>query len=595
MFTARWIGLGLSMFFAAGSARAADKVGVAMLEITGSPTDSPSPLAWLMGAEAEPTTRQLAEGILALAKDAKVSACVIRLKDAELNFTQAQEIGGAIAELSASGKPVHVFAEGYGNVELVLASYADEVIVQSGGAVSLTGMHMEEMYLADTLAWIGVKAELIQVGDYKGANEQMTRNAPSPQWSQNIDQLLDGLYDAMRSTLISNRGLSAEQLDHAMESLWLSEPADQISSGLIDAAVDLATLGDHLAARHGGEVRWIEVKLVDESSKMDMTNPFAIFGMLSQTPTNKPEGPAIAVVHVSGPIVDGDSTAAGLFGEQSVGSRTIRNALEEARDEKLVKGVVLRIDSPGGSAIASEVIWQGVQRVAEKKPVWVSVGTMAASGGYYVAVAGDRIYMNPSSIVGSIGVVGGKLSMGDLYETLKVRVVSRGRGPASDVFSSAKAWDAPTRELVQTKMKETYDLFASRVSAGREGIDLSKTAEGRLFAGQRAVELGMADEIGSLQTAISDLATSLDLDEFEVINYPGPMGIDEFLSDALGGFVQSPSVQGPLGLAGNPMLQMAEAIIGPRAWPAVRDAAASLVQLRREPVLLTMPRAIIVR
>lgn len=595
MFAARWIGLGLSMVLAAGSAQAADKVGVAMLEITGRPTDSPAPLAWLLGAEAEPSTRQLVEGILALADDAKVIACVIRLKDAELNFTQAQEIGGAIASLSASGKPVHVFAEGYGNVELVLASYADEVIVQSGGVVSLTGMHMEEMYLADTLSWIGVKAELIQVGDYKGANEQMTRNAPSPQWSQNIDQLLDGLYGAMRSTLISNRGLSEEQLDHAMGSLWLSEPEEQVSSGLIDAAVDLATLDDHLAARHGGDVRWIEVELVGESSKMDMTNPFAILGMLSRTPTNKPTGPAIAVVHIAGPIVDGDSTAAGLFGEQSVGSRTIRNALEEARDEKLVKGVVLRIDSPGGSAIASEVIWQGVRRLAEKKPVWVSVGSMAASGGYYVAVAGDRIYMNPSSIVGSIGVVGGKLSMGDLYDTLKVHVVSRGRGPGSDIFSSTKAWDAPTRELVRSKMKETYDLFASRVSAGRDGIDLSKTAEGRLFAGERAVELGMADEIGSLATAIRDLALSLTLAEYDVIDYPGPMGLNEFLGDALGGFVRSPSVRSTPALTGNPMVQMAEAIVGPRAWPAVRDAAASLAQLRREPVLLTMPRAIIVR
>ncbi len=595
MFAARVLSLGMSMILVSGSALATDKVGVAMLEITGHPSDSPSPLAWLLGPEAEPTTRQLVDSLRALADDQRVAACVVRLKDAELNFTQAQEIGAAIAGLSASGKPVHVFAEGYTNVELVLASYADEVIVQSGGAVSLTGMHMEEMYLADTLSWVGVQAELIQVGDYKGANEQMTRNAPSPQWSQNIEQLLDGLYGAMRSTLVSNRGLTDQQLDQAMQSLWLSEPEEQVSSGLIDAAVDLATLDQHLAAKHGGDIRWIDVEPAETRVKMDVSNPFAILGMLSQTPSNTPEGPAIAVVHVSGPIVDGDSSAAGLFGEQSVGSRTIRNALEAARDEKLVKGVVLRIDSPGGSAIASEIMWQGVRRVAEKKPVWVSVGSMAASGGYYVAVAGDRIYLNPSSIVGSIGVVGGKLSMGDLYDTLKVRVVTRSRGPASDVFSSSKPWDEQTRALVRSKMKQTYDLFASRVSAGRKGIDLSATAEGRLFTGARAIELGMADELGSLDVAIKDLAGSLSLDEYEVIDYPGPMGIDEFLSEALGGFVQATGTGMPGSFAGNPMVHVAETIIGPRAWPAVRDAAASLAQLRREPVLLTMPRAIIVR
>lgn len=595
MVAARALGLAACMTLVVGTAMGADRIGVAMVEITGQPTDAPSPLAWLLGAEAPPTTRQIVEGIVALGENDMVGACVVRLKDAELNLTQAQEIGEAIATLSASGKAVHVFAEGYANTELVLASFADEVIVQAGGVVSLTGMHMEEMYLADTLSWIGVKADLVQVGDYKGANEQMTRSEPSPQWSQNIDQLLDGLYGSMRATLLSNRGLSDEQLDRAMGSLWISEPKDQVESGLVDAAVDLASLDEHLTSRHGSAVQWIEVDLAGESVAMDLSNPFAMLGMLAQTPSNEPEGPAIAVVHLGGPIVDGDSNAGGLFGEQSVGSRTIRNALEEARDEKLIKGVVLRIDSPGGSAIASEVIWQGVRRVAEQKPVWVSVGSMAASGGYYVAVAGDRIYLNPSSIVGSIGVVGGKMSLGELYDTLKVRVVSRGRGPGSDVFSTSKPWDEATREMVRGKMKETYDLFESRVSAGRTGIDLSKTAEGRLFAGERAVELGMADAIGSLDAAIGDLATSLGLDEFEVIDYPGPMGLDEFLSDSLGGFVRAPGVDASGAIAGKSLVNLAETIVGPRAWPAVRDAAGALAQLRREPVLLAMPRVIFVR
>ncbi|MBX3316502.1 MAG: S49 family peptidase [Phycisphaeraceae bacterium] len=592
---ARFLCVTLSTFLLAGAALAADKVGVAMVEIKGKPADAPSPLAWLMGGDGEPTTRQLVQGIRAMAKDPRINACVIRLKDAEIGYTQAQEIGEAISALSKAGKKVHVFAEAYGNVELVLASYGDEVIVQSGGPVALSGMYMEEMYLADSLSWVGVKAELVQVGDYKGANEQMTRNAPSPQWDQNIDQLLDGMYGAMRSTLITNRKLTDAQLDAAMSSIWLSLPEDQIASGLIDSVVDLATIEEHLASRHGAQVQWIDAKIGEGKKSIDVSNPFAILGMLSKTPSNTPTGPAIGVVHISGPIVDGDSSYGGLFGEQSVGSRTIRNALEKARDEKLVKGVVLRIDSPGGSAIASEVIWQGVRRVAEKKPVWVSVGSMAASGGYYIAVAGDKIYMNPSSIVGSIGVVGGKLSMGELYDTLKVRVVSRGRGPGSDIFSSSKPWDDATRDLVRSKMKETYDLFLSRVTAGRKGIDVSKTAEGRLFAAERAVQLAMADEIGSLTEAISDMAASLGIDRYEIVDYPGPMGFDEFIESAFGGLVRSPSTSVGGAITINPMLEMARTIIGPRAWPAVRDAAASLSQLRREPVILSMPRAVIVR
>jgi len=452
-------------------------------------------------------------------------------------------------------------------------------------------MYMEDMYLADTLSWVGLKAELIQVGDFKGANEQMTRSEPSPQWNENIEQLLDGLYGVLRSTLAKNRGLTDEQMDRAMASIWISDPAEQVESGLVDAAVDLVGIESHLEARHGGKIQWIDTSFAGAAQSVDMSNPFALFGLLSQEPDNSPDGPAIGVVHIAGPIVDGDSSYGGLFGEQSVGSRTIRNALEEARDEDLVKGVVLRIDSPGGSAIASEVIWQGVRRLAEKKPVWVSVGSMAASGGYYVAVAGDRIYMNDSSIVGSIGVVGGKISMGELYDTLRVRVVSRGRGPGADVFSSSKTWDEGTRAMVRAKMKETYALFESRVESGRKGIDLTQTAEGRLFTGQRAVALGMADGIGSLDQTVEGLAESLGLDEFEVVDYPGQMGLDKYLEEALGGFVRAPRAHANTPL----LLDAAKVVIGPRDWPIVRDALASLAQLRKEPVLLAMPRAITFR
>lgn len=588
---AQTIGFAAALVLLCGSASGQGRIGVATVEIKGKPADAPSPLAWLMASDADPTLPQLVGGIRGLADDDRVKACVIRLKDAELGFTQVQEIGLAIAELRDAGKTVHVFAEGYTNVELLLASYADETIVQRGGPVSLTGMYMEEMYLADTLSWVGLKAELIQVGDFKGANEQMTRSEPSPQWNENIEQLLDGLYGVLRSTLAKNRGLTDEQMDRAMASIWISDPAEQVESGLVDAAVDLVGIESHLEARHGGKIQWIDTSFAGAAQSVDMSNPFALFGLLSQEPDNSPDGPAIGVVHIAGPIVDGDSSYGGLFGEQSVGSRTIRNALEEARDEDLVKGVVLRIDSPGGSAIASEVIWQGVRRLAEKKPVWVSVGSMAASGGYYVAVAGDRIHMNDSSIVGSIGVVGGKISMGELYDTLRVRVVSRGRGPGADVFSSSKTWDEGTRAMVRAKMKETYDLFASRVETGRKGIDLAQTAEGRLFTGQRAVALGMADGIGSLDQTVEGLAESLGLDEFEVVDYPGQMSLDKYLEEALGGFVRAPRAQANTPL----LLDAAKVVIGPRDWPIVRDALASLAQLRKEPVLLAMPRAITFR
>ena len=243
-----------------------------------------------------------------------------------------------------------------------------------------------------------------------------------------------------------------------------------------------------------------------------------------------------------------------------------------------------RIDSPGGSAIASEVIWQGLDRLADEKPVWVSVGSMAASGGYYIAVGGEKIYVNESSIVGSIGVVGGKLSFGDLIDRAKVNIVPRSRGPHADMFGMVSGWDATASALVREKMAETYDLFTSRVSQGRPGIELGKTAEGRLFLGNDAVELGMADEVGTLADAVWDLADDIGLADYDVMDFPEPPSFEDMLDQALGGFVSAP--------VGAEKLQLLRGILGERRFEALRDAWTRVQMLRAEPVLLTTPRVL---
>jgi protease-4 len=323
-----------------------------------------------------------------------------------------------------------------------------------------------------------------------------------------------------------------------------------------------------------------------------MANPFMIFAKLMQKPDHAAKEPAIAVLHIGAEIVDGDSGGGGLFGGgKSVGSRTIRNAIEEILDDPMVKGVIVRIDSPGGSAIASEVIWQGLKRLSEKKPVWGSVGSMAASGGYYIASGTSKLYVNPSSIVGSIGVVGGRLSMAGLYEKLHVNVKSRSRGPMAGMFRSTAPWSPEELATVRQKMTETYNLFTSRVTAGRPGIDLSKTAEGRLFTGDKAIGLKMADQIGGLEVAIKDLASKVGLDNPEVVHYPAPRGLGEMLEETFGS-AASPDVSGKIGV------QAAEAIVreivGERNWPQVRSAMNGLLQLRKEPVVLMNPSVLVV-
>ncbi|HYE61992.1 MAG TPA: S49 family peptidase [Phycisphaerales bacterium] len=571
---------------------------IAMIQLKGSPSEAPGPLDWLFGGDETPTLSKLVDTLEDIAEDDSVDGVLIRLKDAELSATQVQEVGVALNHIREAGKKVHVFAESYGTSDLMLASYADEVIIQEGGAVSLPGLYMEEMFLADTLAWVGLKADFVQVGDYKGAAESLARNAPSKEWDQNINQLLDSLYANVRKPILKGRKLTDKKLDEAMETAWMADAKDAARVGLIDTQVDLARIADHLDQAHEGDgVAWQQIKFEGEGVDMESSmNPFAIMSIFTKQPDLKPKRPTIAVLHIDGAIIDGDSTSGGLFGgEEQVGSRTIRNALEDILKEPLIKGVVVRINSPGGSATASEVIWQGLRRVADKKPVWVSVGHMAASGGYYCAVAGEKIYVNPSSIVGSIGVVGGKLSMQGLYDWAKVKVVGRARGPRAHMFASAAPWGEQERELVRKKMEQTYTLFTSRVEAGREGIDLSQTAEGRLFTGDRAVELKMADEVGGLDECVSDLATKLSMDNFGVMHYPAPKSLGEVIEDAFEGVSAPADLKAALAAREPALVTAARELLGDTTWRQIAPSVQALMQMREQPVILMSPRVIVVK
>jgi len=565
---------------------------VAVIEIQGSPAEVEVGFTWL--GDGGQTLLGLVETLDTLAVDDEFSGVLIRLKDSALGYTQVEELGAAIERVREAGKRVDVFAEGFGTTDLLLGAHADQILIQTGGGVSFPGLYMEEMFLADTLSWVGVKAQMIQVGDYKGANEQMTRSSPSPEWDQNISSLLDAMYANMRADIKGGRDLNDRQLDDAMRVTWMASGSEAVEVGLIDAEVDLPALPEYLEAAYGGDVTWVTDPYAVASAGPDFSNPFALFSQLGQggSPSINIDHPTIAVLHINGTIMDGESSSGGLFGGgTTVGSRTIRNAIEDIRKEPLIKGVVVRIDSPGGSAIASEVMWQGVQRLREEKPVWVSVGGMAASGGYYILSAGEKVFVNPSSIVGSIGVVGGKYSMGELYEKAQIKIVERARGPMAGLFGSADEWDAGEVAAVRDQMKQTYDLFTSRVTAGRPGIDLGKTAEGRLFVGSDAIGLKMADELGGLDDAVNELAFELDVADFDVVHFPAPPGFDDVIEQMLGGFLSGPKIDlGPASVGA-----ALKGLIGERRYQAAVDTLNGITLLQKEPVLLINPRTIFIR
>jgi protease-4 len=587
------------------------EAGVGLIELEETPLERPSAMSVLFKNAGGTTLRGLIEKVRGVEKDPSIDALVIRLRGAGLGVTQVEELGQAIGRLRASGKKVYLFSEYYSTPELLLGSYTDDVIIQDGGPVSFPGLYMQEMYLADTLAWAGVKADMIQVGDYKGANETMVNAAPSKAWDENISGLLDSMYAHVRDRMKEGRKLNDQQLDEAMRQAWMASETTAKNVGLVDTIVDLPGLGEHLEGKLGAPLAWTNILKIDEEDRgLNVSSPMALFAQLAHPAERETIRDTIAVVHVDGPIVDGESTSGGFSGENQVGSWTLRRTLGEIEEDDNVKGVIVRINSPGGSAIASEIIWQGVRRVAAKKPVWVSVGSMAASGGYYILSAGDKVYVNPSSIVGSIGVVGGKMALAGLYDKLKLHVVSRARGPeggTAGLLASPEPWTEEQRALVRSKMKETYDLFTKRVSQGRPGIDLSKTAEGRLFTGERAVQLKMADKVGGLETAIDDLAEHLNLTggDYDVFDYPAPKGLGDVIGEMLGSMAQAPDVRSgaAAALQGGPgsspardmWLSVVREVVGEEAWPSVRDQIGALMQLRKEPVILASPHAVIVK
>ncbi len=584
-------------------AGAVETAGIALIELDGQMSDRQQVMP-LFGEGHEVTSRAVIDAIKRAGSRDNVSGLVIRLKDADLNAARVEEFGSAIAQARKAGKKVHIFSDNYGPAELRLGAFADEVLIQKGGGVSLPGIHMEEMFLADMFTWAGIKADFVQVGDYKGASEQYANSKPSEAWNKNIDALLDSMYKVTREQLKAGRKLDDAGLDKAMEVCWMASDEEAIKAGLIDASIDLLDLESHLEKVHGKKVDW-QKELGgkhDHAADAAAGNPFALFSKLMNPPEYKIKRSTIAVVHIDGAIVDGESTSGGLMGDSGVGSRTIRRTLSDLEENKLVKGVVLRIDSPGGSAIASEVIWQGVKRLGKSKPVWVSVGNMAASGGYYIAVAGDKVYLNNSSIVGSIGVVGGKFALGGLMEKLHINTVSRSRGPRASMESMANPWSDSDRKLVRQKMEDTYKLFTSRVSQGRAGIDLAKTAEGRLFVGQDAVNLKMADKIGTLADTVGDMATELKLasGSFDVMDFPEPMSFADMIENLAGSF--GAGATAPVGQFGasqtivtSTLAEAARQMLGDQVFLQARSTMGAALQLRREKVLLVTPSVLIFR
>ncbi len=508
-----------------------EQLKVAFIDLDRAVAERP-PLFSLFGDNS--LTLQSVLAHLAKARDNKdCRAVLLNLGETEFNLAQAQELRDALSDLRKAGKRSFVFADAYDTRAYIAASGASDICMMSGGEIEIPGVGMETMFAKGLLDKIGVKADYVQIGQYKGADEEYTRTEPSKELRGELNKILDSMYEQIVNGIAYHRNISRDDVIDAINGVMVSAKVAK-ERKFVDHLVNQDGLRDLMKKELGRDVNVVAGYGLAEREPLDITNPMSLVSALfkKHSPAEESGKPQIAIIYVDGVIVDGES-GDDLFGGGNIGSEDLRKAFRIASRDENVKAIVLRIDSPGGSAMASEVMWQAARRLAKNKPLIISVGGMAASGGYYVASAGQYIFADSNAIVGSIGVVGGKFVLHDLFDKIGLHTETFIRGTNADLFSMAHPFTDQQRRLVTNWMQQTYEQFVDRVMTTRKDKikDIDDVAHGRIFLAKQAKALGMVDELGGLNKAIAYAASKANLAEgkYDLRIVPGTKTLGDLL------------------------------------------------------------------
>ena len=579
---------------------AGDNSIVAVFELQGPLLESPSQDPFLF-AQQPASLRELAKRMRKAGDDANVKAVVLLIDGLMTGGGQAEELRQLVAHLREKGKDVYVHSDSMMLGQYVVAAGATRVSVAPTGIVLVNGLHGEALYLRGLLDKLGVKAEMLQIGRYKSAGELFTRDGPSKEADEMLNWLFDGWYDVIVQKIADGRKVEKDKVKKWMDKgLFSSEHAKE--AGLVDAVEHRQEFDAMLKKEVGDSLVYERKYGVEKDPQLDFSNPFAVFKIFGEMFGGKkpaePSEPGVGIVYVDGMILPGSSKPS-LFGAGGAAySSDIRKALDEAARDDSIKAVVLRIDSPGGSAVASEIILDATKRVKAKKPFVVSMGNIAGSGGYYVACGADTIYADAATLTGSIGVVAGKFMTNDMWKKIGVTFKSYDRGENANLFASDTLWSDEQRQLLQDYMNEVYGTFTGHVTDAR-GDRLKKPLEqiagGRVYTGQQALELGLVDKIGSLQDAIEHVAKQAKLEgDYAVRVVPRPKNfIEQLVEETSNG--GSPEDRRWIA-TGPSLVELAAPMLrdlDPARVAAIRAALQRLQLLGQEGVILAMPEALV--
>jgi protease IV len=457
-----------------------------------------------------PSLRALVESLDRAAGDPRITAVVVRVSSLpEAGWATVQELRDGIARFRKSGKPAYAHLEVAGNKEYYLATACTRIYAVPTAILDVTGLSAEVTFLRGTLDKLGVQAQFEGVGRYKNAPNQFTETGFTEPHREQMDALLDALYGGYVSAIAQSRGKSDEEVQALVD----AGPYDGRSAkeaGLVD---DLL-YGDEVLEK---------VHRADRVTPGRYTRASRGFGLDSR--------PKVALVYAVGEIVSGESHTSPLGGSFA-GSDTVVAALREAGEDHSVRAIVLRIDSPGGSGTASDVIWREVQKARKSKPVVVSMGDLAASGGYYIAMGSDGIVAQPGTITGSIGVFGGKFSLRGLYDKLGLSKEILTRGQHADLFTEYRPWNDEERARIRELMTAFYREFVTKAATGRKKSyeQVDEVAQGRVWTGREAMHHGLVDRLGGLDVALAlakERARIRKDQEVRLVVLPEPKGLLE--------------------------------------------------------------------
>jgi protease-4 len=515
--------------------------------------------------EPPPTVRSIVDSLRKAKVDRRVTSVIVRPTGTLALWAKVQEVRDAIVDFRKSGKPIVGYLEYGGEQEFYLASACDKVFLMPTSALDLTGMATYELFLRGTLDKIGAYPDAMHIGDYKTATNTFTETTFTPAHREMSESLNSDLYDQLIRGLAEGRHKSDQDvrllIDHGP---YL--PEDAVRAGLVDDLAYEDEIDDKVQLAKGS------VKFLEQDE----------YRHVAPTSLGLNKGPRIAVLYAVGLIVSGESSYDGAQGPVA-GSDTIIEYLRKARADSSIRAVVLRIDSPGGSAIASDVIWREVMLTRDVKPVIASMSDVAASGGYYIAMPAHSIVAEPATLTGSIGVAMIKFVIEGSLNKVGVSIEGIESGRFAGLYSPVRPFSPDERKRMGELIQATYDTFVEKAAAGRKTTPerIDAVAQGRVWTGRQAQQIGLVDELGGLQHALAIAkrhAKLADDAEVEVVVYPPRKTIYEALRDPFG------SSDGVTRLGG---------LLGFRDRRALQAIAAPLQIFRRGEPLAIMPNVFV--